>query len=166
LPEQRHSVVHIIVVVQVVPIECIGVIVVIFIFIFVVGLVEMVQDSVDHPADGAGVLTDFLKGLDRLFIFKWVFFWCHFEMITQKEYLRIAVIGNNGSKGYVEMDGTGMGRAFTSALPVFACLIYGQAATTLISEANRFSWVSGSMGSCRRYFVNWETISPAAIFAQ
>ena len=87
-------------------------------------------------------------------------------MITYEEYIKIMMVGNNGSKGYVEMNGMRTGRAFTSALPVFACLIYGQAATTLISEANRFSWISGSMSSCRRYFVNCATISPAAIFAQ
>jgi hypothetical protein len=87
-------------------------------------------------------------------------------MITPKGYLRIMVIGNNEGKGYVEMARTGTGRAFTSALPVFACLTYGQAAATLSSEANRFSWMSGSMGNCLRYFVNWETIKPAAMFAQ
>ena len=87
-------------------------------------------------------------------------------MITRPEFIRIAVIGNNGSKGYVEMDGMGTGRAFTSALPVFACLTYGQATATLSSEANRFNWMSGSMGNCLRYFVNWETIKPAAMFAQ
>jgi hypothetical protein len=38
-------------------------------------------------------------------------------MITQKEYIRIVVIGSNEGKGYVGMDGMGMGRAFTSALP-------------------------------------------------
>ena len=87
-------------------------------------------------------------------------------MMTQKEYLSFVVTRNNGSKGYVEVDGMGTGRAFTSALPVFACLTYGQAAATLSSEANRFSWMSGSMGNCRRYLVNWETIKPAAMFAQ
>ena len=87
-------------------------------------------------------------------------------MITQKEYLSFIVTRNNGSKGYVGMDGIGTGRAFTSALPLFACLAYGQAAATLISEANRFNWMSGSTGNCRRYFVNWAIISPAAIFAQ
>jgi len=87
-------------------------------------------------------------------------------MITQKEYLRIIVIGNNEGKGYVGVNVMRIGRAFTSALPVFACLTYGQAAATLSSEANRFNWMSGSMGNCLRYFVNWETISPAAMFAQ
>ena len=87
-------------------------------------------------------------------------------MTTQKEYLSFVVTRNNGSKGYVEMARTGIGRAFTSALPTFACLTYGQAAATLSSEANRFNWMSGSMGNCLRYFVNWETIKPAAIFAQ
>lgn len=41
------------------------------ILLLLVGLVEMVQDSVDHPADGAGVLADFLQGLDRLFVFRY-----------------------------------------------------------------------------------------------
>ncbi len=87
-------------------------------------------------------------------------------MITQKGYLSFIVSRNNEGKGYVEADGMGTGRAFTSALPGFACLTYGQAAATLSSEATRFNWMSGSMGSCRRYFVNCATIRPAAILAQ
>ena len=72
---RRSSVVHIVVAVQVVPvavrvipIECIRIIVVLFILL--PGFVELVQNAVDHPADGAGVLTDFLQGLECLFAFR------------------------------------------------------------------------------------------------
>jgi len=96
---RRRSIVHVVLIVQVFPLEGIGI--VILIFVSLMSLMQVVQYAVDDPADGAGVLTDLFEVLKGLFVLHRFFFWCHFEMITQKEYLSFVVPGNNRSKGYV-----------------------------------------------------------------
>ncbi len=43
---------------------------------------------------------------------------------------------------------------------------YHPISLTLNSEAKRFNWISASIGSRRKYFVNWANMKPAAILAQ
>ncbi len=73
-----RSIIHVLIIAQVLPVHCIAVIVVVFFF----GFVEVVEDSVDDPADSSGVFTNLFKCLDGFFVFRRIFFWCHFRMIT------------------------------------------------------------------------------------
>ena len=54
-------------------------------------LMHVIQHTVHHASDGAGVLTYLFQRLHVLFIFWWLFFWCHFMMTTQVEYIKIVV---------------------------------------------------------------------------
>ena len=52
-PRIHHSLVHIIVIIQVFPVEGSGIVV----LLILGGLMQVVQDSVHHPANRTGVLT-------------------------------------------------------------------------------------------------------------
>ena len=102
IPHARSGV-HVIVVVQVLPIDGVRIIVI----VSLLGLVQMVEDPVDDPADGTGVLADLLQGANRLVLFGGVFFRCHFKMTTGEEYLSFAVVRNSGCKHLYWVDGNG-----------------------------------------------------------
>jgi len=58
--------VHVVIVIEIVPIGIIPVVKVVIMFL---GLVQVVENPIDHPADGADVLADLFKGANALVVF-------------------------------------------------------------------------------------------------
>jgi hypothetical protein len=66
--------VHVVGIVQVFPLAGAGIIVVLVVIVFVLGLQQMVQNPVDHAADGAGVVADFLQAVEGLLVVRGLVF--------------------------------------------------------------------------------------------
>jgi len=64
---QDPSVVHIVVTIEVIPADRVGV--VIIVIVFLLRFMEKIKYPVYHPPNGSGILADLLQCLDGFFIF-------------------------------------------------------------------------------------------------
>jgi hypothetical protein len=78
-------------VVQVVPVDTVRII--IRIIGNVAGFMQVIQNAVDHPPDGTGVLTDLFQQLGFAFFGGYIF-GCHLKMTTEQKYLSLSVMEN------------------------------------------------------------------------